>query len=89
MKINSFSPVLLYYMAEIEQSRNKMPLQSQDELGLKHVSVLWVLVSPLEAIFMQADHRKPVNRKHMCKMIFLEAIVYDWLCLASNYALEF
>lgn len=29
MKINSFSPVLLYHKAEIEQGRNKRPLQSQ------------------------------------------------------------
>ena len=29
MKINSFSPVLLYYKAEIEEGRNKRPRQSQ------------------------------------------------------------
>lgn len=39
---------------------------------------------------MQADHRKPVNLKHhVSETIFLEAIVYDWLHLASNYALVF
>lgn len=73
-------------MAEIEQSTNKRPLQSPDGLGLRHVNVLWVLVSPLEAIFMQAENRKSMNLKHMSKMIFLEAIVSDWLHLASNYA---
>lgn len=42
MKINSFSPVLLYYKAEIEQGRNKGHCNPKDGLGLKHVSVLWV-----------------------------------------------
>ena len=61
----------------------------KDGLGLKHVSVLWVLASPLVATFMQADHKKLGNLKHMGKMIFLEAIVYNWPCRASNYALAF
>lgn len=61
----------------------------QDGLGLRHVNVLWVLVSLLAATFMQADHRKPVNLKHVSKMIFLEGIVDDWLHLAINYALAF
>ena len=61
----------------------------QDGLGLRRVSVLWVLVSLLEAIFTQADHRKPVNLKHVRKTIFLEAIVYDWPHLANNYAIAF
>lgn len=61
----------------------------KDGLGLKHVSVLWVLTSPLAATFMQEDHKKLVNLKHMGKMSFLEAIVYNWPCRASNYALAF
>ena len=90
MKVNSFSPVLLYITwLKLNKVEIRGHCNPQDGLGLKHVSVLWVLVSPLEAIFMQANHRKPVKLKHMGKMIFLEAVVCYWLCLASNYALAF
>lgn len=89
-EFNSFSPVLLYItwlkLSKVEIGGHCSP---QDGLGLKLVCVLWVLVSPLEVIFMRSNHRKPVKLKHMGKMIFLEAAVCYWLCLASNYALAF
>lgn len=83
--------VLYYYIIRLKL--NKVEIKGhcnpKDGLDLKHVSVLWVLVSPPAAIFMQGDHKKLVNLKHMGKMIFLEAIVYNWPCQASNYALAF
>ena len=76
-------------MTEIEQNRNKRALPSPGRLGLIHVNVLWVSVSPLEAIFMQVEDRKPTNLKYMSRMIVPEAIVYDGLHLASNYDYHF
>ena len=89
MKINSSSPILLYYMAEIEQGRNKKPLQSPRWTWLEACQCALGFSVTTGGYFYASRSQETCELKHMGKMIFLEATVYNWPCLVSNYALAF
>lgn len=76
-------------MAEIEQSRNKRPLQSPRWTWLEECQRALGFSVTTGGCFYASRSQEACEPKIYEKMIFLEATVYNWLSLASNFALKF